>query len=94
MKTTKQQFATATDNDLSPMDDASTVVRIRGLRSLGGDTFRLDGVRPRHVEWQDLFRAIGEPDDGTVDERLAEAISTAIRRHDFLQILTERMSLD
>lgn len=95
MKTTKQRFATdVADDGLTPMDETSAVVRIRGLHSLGGNAFRLDGLRPRHIEWQGLFRAIGEPDDGSMDERLAEAINAAIRRHDFLAILTERMSLD
>jgi hypothetical protein len=95
MKTTKAPaFESAMHDDLAPMDETSTVVRIRGLHSIGGDTFRLDGIQPRNIEWQDLFRAIGEPDDGRVDERLAESINTAIRRHDFLTILTDRMSLN
>ena len=82
------------DTILEAADENSTTVRIRGLRSLGGDIFRLEGVKPREIDWQGLFRAIGEPDDGTVNERLADAIGSAIRRHDFMAILADRMIVD
>lgn len=79
---------------LEAADENSTVIRIKGLRSLGGDIFRLDGVKPREIDWQGLFRAIGEPDDGTVNERLADAIGSAIRKHDLVALLTERITMD
>lgn len=82
------------DPILEAADENSTTIRIRGLRSLGGDIFRLEGVKPREIDWQGLFRAIGEPDDGTVNERLADAISTAIRKHDLIALLTDRVAMD
>lgn len=82
------------DAILEAADENSTTVRIRGLRSLGGDIFRLEGVKPREIDWQGLFRAIGELDDGGVNERLADAISTAIRKHDLITLLTERVAMD
>ncbi len=82
------------DAILEAADENSTVIRIKGLRSLGGDIFRLDGVKPREIDWQGLFRAIGEPEDSGVDERLACAIGSAIRKHDLVALLTERVAMD
>ena len=78
---------------MQPSED-SVAVRIRGLTHVRDDIFRVQFARHREIDWGALFRAIGEPDDGSVDERLAESIGRAIRRHDFMQILADRMIVD
>lgn len=82
------------DEAIPEFDQDGIAVRIKGLIHLRDDTFRIMGVKPREIDWQGLFRAIGEPEDSGVDERLACAIGSAIRRHDFMAILADRMLVD
>lgn len=81
------------DSDLTGLgpEQGGAIVRIPGLVRVGDDSFRLFGVKERNIDFRALALAIGEPDDGTVDERLMASISRAIRREDVIRILADRM---
>lgn len=93
-ETDTSQGEYSVDDVLMQPGHDSVAVRINGLTHVRDNIFRIQGVKPREIDWEMLFRAIGEPDDGTVDERLADAIGSAIRRQDFIKILSERMMVD
>lgn len=94
MKAYREPAFDDSDDALMTPDANSVAVRIAGLTHVRNDVFRIQGAKPRDIDWGALFRAIGEPDDGTVDERLADAIGRAICRHDILNILLDRMQVD
>jgi len=68
----------------------SVRVKIKGLIDLGNEMFKIEGLKPRNIDWDKVRVALGYEREGMSDS-LLDKIGHACFQHDVTKALIDRI---